>query len=153
MISRTWLTFVIGKYRTSDLTIRLLMEYCGTRSHFSTRNPFHPLPLTLFVPLLELVAGTARYFPSFLRGNFCSFTIQPDCRLLLVIRYIPGTITRKSLVKSDRGRFERKFLDFLLFFFFVVVVDERSIWNRGLNIGKFDWKEREKVILRCLISR
>lgn len=117
MISRTWLIFVIGKYRTSDLTIRLLMEYCGTRSHFSTRNPFHPLPLTLFVPLLELVAGTARYFPSFLRGNFCSFTIQPDCRLLLVIRYIPGTITRKSLVKSDRSRFERKFLDFLLFFF------------------------------------
>lgn len=151
MISRTWLTFVIGKYRTSDLTIRLLMEYCGTRSHFSTRNPFHPLPLTLFVPLLELVAGTARYFPSFLRGNFCSFTIQPDCRLLLVIRYIPGTITRKSLVKSDRGRFERKFLDFLLFFFFrcccrrTIYLESwakyREIWLEGErkgNLALFD---------------
>lgn len=144
MISRTWLTFVIGKYRTSDLTIRLLMEYCGTRSHFSTRNPFHPLPLTLFVPLLELVAGTARYFPSFLRGNFCSFTIQPDCRLLLVIRYIPGTITRKSLVKSDSRVGSKENFSTFSFFFFFRCCCRRTIYLESWAKYREIWLEGER---------
>lgn len=128
--------FCNGKISNLDLTIQLLMEYSGTRSHFSTRNPFHPP--ALISPCsgnwLQVQLDT---FQAFCAETFVHLRYNQTVGYFSLSVTYPAQLPGESLVKSDRGRFERKFLDFLLFFFFfffVVVADERSSLTRGPNI-------------------
>lgn len=75
--------FCNGKISNLDLTIQLLMEYSGTRSHFSTRNPFHPPPLPL------PVRGTGCRYSSILSKLFARklLFIYDTTRLSATSRY------------------------------------------------------------------
>lgn len=97
-----------AKTPNSSLTMRLLMENAGTRSHFSDTLP-PPTAAAEGRSILSKLFAHPR--------NFCSFTVQADCWPAAGSRYPLHTTTitesfGKAKRDGARGRAEGKSFEF-----------------------------------------